>query len=622
MGFNYQAFLKHVSTRPGVYLMKNQAGTILYVGKAANLKNRLSSYFRKQLGSTKTVVLMRQVSEIETLITHSETEALILEQTLIKKHQPRYNILMRDDKSYPYLHLTDEAFPRLMFYRGKKRGGHYFGPYPNAYAAKETLEMLSKMFLIRQCSNAFFNQRTRPCLEYEIKRCSAPCVGLASQEDYQQQINEAVLFLEGKSETLFSQLETAMQAASDALQFEQAAALRDKLFALRKTTEKQHVDANAGDADVLALAIEGVHFLLHIFCYRNGRLLSATPYFEKNDLGLPAKALLQTLIAQHYFDSAPPRDLLLSTMPADVALLVDFFQEKHARTVRFIDKPRGERLAWLKLAKDNAQIALETALNKQSTRSEQFSALAKALGLARVPQTLACVDVSHTQGEATVASYVVSDWEGARKRDYRRFNIKGVQAGDDYAAMQQLLQRRFRGFATTDSGENHMISSSTDSGENRKPDNLPDVLFIDGGLGQFHAAEKTLASLGVSLFLVGIAKGAARKAGQERLIFYDAQNQLQEIKLGPTHPAMHLIQQVRDESHRFALLGHRKQRDKKRFSSSLSEIEGIGEKRKQSLLKYFAGLHGVKAASIEALSQAPGISPALAKRIYEHFHDN
>lgn len=604
--FNAKVFLQNLTAQAGVYQMFDDKAVLLYVGKAGNLKKRVSSYFRKSGLSVKNQSLMAQVADIRVIVTHSETEALILENNLIKQHHPKYNILLRDDKSYPYIHLTEEPFPRLKFYRGgRKAKGKYFGPYPGAGAVKETLDIMQKVFRIRNCDNTFFKNRSRPCLQYQIKRCTAPCVNVVDEDAYHQQITDAVAFLEGKNDALLGSIENKMLAAAENQQFEQAAFYRDQLQSLRKVLEKQYITHEKGDADVIALVSDETATVIQVFYYRGGRSLGTQSYFPKMHKQHEASEILQSFIEQMYFDKAPPAELICNHRPVNDAVLKAFFSSKYQRSVRFSYQPREHRARWLKLAESNGKLALYNKKISAMTLQKQFVALSESLQLDAPPRLMACVDVSHTQGEATVASYVVFDENGPKKSDYRKYNIKGITEGDDYAAMEQLLKRRFVRFQQDE--DNADVS-----------ERMPDILFVDGGLGQFHVAQKVFAELGVTqVILIGVAKGADRKVGLERLIVGSDEHL---IKLSADNPAMHLIQQIRDESHRFAITGHRKKRDKTRLDSVLKEIEGIGDKRRQSLLKYFAGIKGVKNASAEELQKVEGISPTLAARIYDYFH--
>lgn len=607
-GFEYSVFLQQVTEHPGVYQMLGKDGKILYVGKVSNLKKRLSSYFRKTGLSIKNQSLMQQVKDIKVIITHSETEALILENNLIKQYRPRYNILLRDDKTYPYIHLTDETFPRLKFYRGGRgHKGKYYGPYPSAGAVKETLEIMQKVFLIRNCDNTFFKNRSRPCLQYQIKRCSAPCTEVVNAAQYQLQIQSAVAFLEGKSEALLTEIENNMLTAAEEMAFETAAFYRDQLQSLRKILEKQYITNEKGDADVIALLRDPVVTVVQVFYYRQGRSLGTQAYFPRVRQQHSDSEILQSFIEQMYFDKAPPKEIITNTAVENATVLKAFFADKFASSVRLVDNPREHRARWLQLAINNARLTAESKKLSTMTLNKQFEALTQALKLKKTPRLLACVDVSHTQGELTVGSYVVFDEKGPKKSDYRKYNIKQVASGDDYAAMAQLLERRFR----------RVLAQAQTTGQ-AITEKMPEVLFVDGGVGQFNVAQTVMKNLGIdTVLLVGVAKGVERKAGQERLIVGQTDSL---IKLPATHPALHLIQQIRDESHRFAITGHRKQRDKKRLTSELKGIEGIGDKRRQSLLKYFAGIKGVKNASIEQLQQVDGISPRLAARIYNYFH--
>lgn len=603
MTFDSQRFLQNTSTHPGIYQMFAE-DELLYVGKAGNLRKRLASYFRKSGLSVKNQSLMEQVTRVETIITQSETEALILENNLIKKHTPKYNILLRDDKSYPYIQLTEEVFPRLKFYRGsRKQKGKFYGPYPSAGAVKETLEIMQKVFMIRNCDNTFFKHRTRPCLQYQIKRCTAPCVGLVSQETYQQQIDNAVAFLEGKNETLIKTLEEKMLAASEALEFESAALYRNQLQSLRKVLEKQFITHSSGDADVIAVDSNEYANVVQVVYFRGGRSLGSQSYFPKMRYKDSPENILQAFIEQNYFEKCPPSELILSHLPNEIDTMVEFLTEKFSQKVKITTAPRQHRLQWLRLAKNNAKLALQQRKTSQTTLDQQFKAFTQIVDLPDAPVVLACVDISHTMGEATVGSYVVFDEQGPKKSDYRKYNIKDVSAGDDYGAMRQLLQRRFKRFKN-----NQLLGDETQ----------PTVLLVDGGKGQFNMALEVLAELGIDdMVVIGVAKGAERKAGQERLLI---KGQQYAKKLDANHPALLLIQQIRDESHRFAITGHRKKRDKKRNESILKEIEGIGDKRRQSLLKYFAGIKGVSNASVDELAKVSGISRKMANTIYEFFH--
>ncbi|MBS9778334.1 MAG: excinuclease ABC subunit UvrC [Gammaproteobacteria bacterium] len=608
-GFNHGIFLQNLTSQSGVYQMYDCDNTLLYVGKARDLKKRVSSYFRKSGLSTKNQSLMGQVVDIKVIVTNSETEALILENNLIKENHPKYNILLRDDKTYPFIHLTDETFPRLRFHRGRRsRSGRYFGPYPNSSAVKETLELIYKVFKIRNCKNSLLSGDYRPCLLHQIGRCVHPLADNISPAQYQLYIDDIVAFLEGKNRTLISNIEIKMTQAAENLDFENAAMYRDQLQALQKILEKQYITNDKGDADVIALVGDNSATVIQVFYYRGGRSLGTQAYFPKTRPEHSESEIIQRFIEHMYADKAPPKQIITNHKVSNEDLLKDFFSEKFSQTVNFVHQPREYRLRWLKLAVSNAELSLSQKKISAMTLSKQFAALTESLALSFSPKLMACVDVSHTQGEATVASYVVFDEQGPKKSDYRKYNITGEIAGDDYGAMEQLLTRRFARFIKQEKGQ-----VKNDADEKR-----PDILFVDGGLGQFHVAERVFEKLGITnVLIVGVAKGADRKAGMERLIVGSDDNL---IKLNAQNPAMHLIQQIRDESHRFAITGHRKKRDKKRFESVLKEIEGIGDKRRQSLLKYFAGINGVKNASCEELQKVDGISPVLAAKIYDYFH--
>ncbi|MFZ4790351.1 MAG: excinuclease ABC subunit UvrC [Candidatus Competibacteraceae bacterium] len=598
--FDPKAFLKTLTALPGVYQMLDQRGTVLYVGKARNLKQRVSSYFREQHASAKTRSLVAQIRAIEVTITHTETEALILESTLIKQIQPRYNILLRDDKGYPYLHVADGPFPRLTLQRGaKRRPGRYFGPYPNANAVRDTLNLLQKTFRLRQCEDSFFRARSRPCLQYQIKRCTAPCVGLVDAEGYQRQLRDALLFLEGKSGQLVDELAQRMEAAAAVLDFETAAAYRDQIAELRQVQQRQHVEGECGDLDVIACAAEGGQACVQVLVFRVGRLLGNRAFFPRLPEHEEASAVLGAFLAQYYLDKAIPAALLVSHEPVDAALLVQAFHERTGQRIVISARAQGERARWLALAQHNADQSLAARLSSQAGMRQRLVALRAALGRDRELTRLECFDISHTQGEATVASCVTFGVEGPLKSDYRRYHIEGIAPGDDYAALHQALTRRY-----------------TRLQEEQGP--LPDLLFIDGGKGQLAQAQAVLATLDITgVTLIGIAKGLDRKPGLETL--YLLKDNRPSI-LPVDSAALHLALQIRDEAHRFAITGHRQRRAKARTISALDKIPGIGPKRRQALLRQFGGLKQLAQAGIEDLAQVDGVSAELAQRIYDAFH--
>ncbi len=651
--FDSAAFLKSLTGKPGVYRMLDAQGTVLYVGKARNLKKRVASYFQKTASDSKTQSLMEQVDNIEVTVTHTETEALILESTLIKQHKPRYNILLRDDKSYPYLLLTTEDdYPRLAIYRGAKTArGRYFGPYPGATAARESLHLLQKIFRLRQCEDSFFRNRTRPCLQYQIKRCTAPCTGLISQQDYAQDVRHAVLFLEGKNREVTDELVQRMERAAAAQDFEQAAMLRDQVAHLRHVQETQHMSGEGGDLDVIAAVVTGADkggmACVQVFTIRAGRNLGNKGFFLLLPYEDDPVRTLSAFLPQYYMGAAStnggrsrhpasravqgctnvasagragatdtgrtlryrsslygagreiPAEILISHSLPEAKLLERALTQAAGRRVKLTHAVRATRAAWLRMALLNAEQALAYYLSRSSTLHERFAQLQGALHLDQMPERIECFDISHTMGEAAVASCVVFDLDGPLKSAYRRFNIEGITPGDDYAALKQALTRRY---------------TRIKQGEG----SAPDVLFIDGGKGQLTQAQNVMEELQMEgLTLVAIAKGPERKPGKEVLF---VQGRSQPLSLPQDSPALHLMQQLRDEAHRFAITGHRKQRAKARLSSPLENVQGIGPRRRRQLLLQFGGLQGVARAGIADLAKVPGISKQLAQKVYEAFH--
>lgn len=598
--FDAAEYLKTLTSRPGVYQMIDAEGVVLYVGKAKNLKKRVSSYFRKTGLTSKTTVMVAQIAAIETTVTHTENEALILENNLIKALMPRYNILLRDDKSYPYLLISADAFPRLSVHRGAKRGpGKYFGPYPSAGAVRESLSLLQKLFPVRQCEDSYYQNRSRPCLQYQIKRCTAPCVGLISTEDYQKDVQHTVMFLEGKNQQVMDELSQQMQEASVALKFEQAAAIRDKIIALRRVQERQYVSSMQGDLDVLAAIVRDGMAVVEVCFIRGGRNLGSKSYFPKGSADSSPETLLAAFIPQYYLGKDVPAEILLSHEADDLNLLQSVLQSESGHKVSLRKPQRGHATRWLKMALTNADISLSQRLSSRANLLQRFEALQEALELDELPKRLECFDISHTRGEKTVASCVVFGLEGAIKSDYRKFNIEGITPGDDYAAMNQALTRRF---------------TRLQNGEGKRPD----LLLIDGGKGQIREAQEVLAELNLSdLPILGIAKGPERRPGEETLFLVGRAG---EVTLAADSPALHLLQQVRDEAHRFAITGHRQRRAKARQTSSLEDIPGLGPKRRQKILQQFGGLQEVKRAGVEDLARVEGISESLARKIYDVFH--
>ena len=599
--FDSTAFLKTLTRLPGVYRMLDKDQGILYVGKAKNLKNRVSSYFRKTGLNSKTRSLMEQVGSIEVTVTHTEIEALILENNLIKTHLPKYNILLRDDKSYPYVYLTiDDEFPRLSLHRGaRKLAGRYFGPYPNAGAVRDSLNLLQKVFPIRQCEDSFFKNRSRPCLQYQIKRCTAPCVGLIDHETYMRDVRHAILFLEGKSTEIADELISQMEQASQALDFEQAAVYRDQIANLKKVQERQYVEGERGDLDVVACYTEGGTACVQIFYIRAGRNLGNKAFFPKIPGSTSEEEILESFIPQYYLDKDIPEEILVSHVPAQRDILQQALSQTSGHKCSVRGKVRSDRKRWVEMALHNAKNALTARLSSQQGMMKRLEKLQDELGLEQLPARMECFDISHTMGESTVASCVVFDTNGPLKSDYRRFNIEGITGGDDYAAMQQALTRRY---------------TRLKKGEGK----LPDLLVIDGGKGQLHQAEQVLSELQIEgVNLLGIAKGEGRKPGLETLFL---SGRPEPIILADNSGALHVLQQIRDEAHRFAITGHRARRAKTRKTSTLESIAGMGPKRRQTLIKQFGGLQAVEKAGVEDLASVKGISRELAQRIYDSFH--
>ncbi len=601
--FDPSAFLATCSGRPGVYRMFDSEARLLYVGKAKNLKKRLSSYFRKTGQAPKTAALVARIAQIETTITANETEALLLEQTLIKEWRPPYNILLRDDKSYPYVFLSDGDFPRLGIHRGaKKARGRYFGPYPSALAIRESLSLLQKTFLVRQCEDSYYKNRTRPCLQYQIKRCKAPCVGLVSPEEYAEDVRHSVMFLDGRSNALSEELSASMEKASMALEFERAAELRDQIAMLRRVQDQQSMEGGTGDVDVVAVMLTPGGACVHLISVRGGRVLGSKNFFPQVAIEEEGGDVLMAFLAQYYLGNAErdlPSELIVNVQHEDFATLIEAIESLRGRSLSISLRVRGTRARWQQLAVTNAEQALAARLVNRQHLAERFEALATVLEMDEPPQRMECFDISHSSGEATVASCVVFGPEGPLKSDYRRFNIEGVTAGDDYAAMHQALTRRF---------------SKIKDGEGK----LPDVLLVDGGKGQLAMAREVLQELAVpDLILLGVAKGTTRKPGLEVLYLNDAEH---EFTLPGNSPALHLIQQIRDESHRFAITGHRARRGKTRRTSTLEEVPGIGPKRRRELLNHFGGLQELSRASAEEIAKAPGINKKLAESIYDTLH--
>lgn len=601
--FDPSAFLSTCSGRPGVYRMFDIDGKLLYVGKAKNLKKRLASYFRKTGHAPKTGALVARISQIETTITANETEALLLEQTLIKESRPPYNILLRDDKSYPYVHLSDGAFPRLSIHRGaKKAKGRYFGPYPSAGAIRESLSILQKTFHVRQCEDSFYKNRTRPCLQYQIKRCKAPCVGFVEPEVYNEDIRHSVMFLEGRSNALTDELNMLMEKAAMSLNFEQAAELRDQIGLLRRVQDQQSMESGSGDVDVVAAFVNPGGACVHLISVRGGRVLGSKNFFPQVGIEEEVGEVMSAFLAQYFLGAGErelPSEVIVNVVNEDFPALIEAIEASRGKELTISHRVRGTRARWQQLAVTNAEQALAARLANRQHVAARFDALAEVLNMDEPPQRLECYDISHSSGEATVASCVVFGPEGPIKSDYRRYNIEGVTAGDDYAAMHQALTRRF---------------GKIKDGEGK----LPDILLVDGGKGQLNMARDVMNELAVpDLILLGVAKGTTRKAGFETLYLNDVAH---EFTLKGDSPALHLIQQIRDEAHRFAITGHRARRGKTRRTSTLEGVAGVGPTRRRDLLKHFGGLQELSRASIEEIAKAPGISKKLAESIYASLH--
>jgi excinuclease ABC subunit C len=590
MAFEAKAFVSGLPNLPGVYRMLGAGGEALYVGKARDLKKRVASYFNKTLASPRIEMMVSQVASIEVTVTRSEGEALLLENNFIKSLAPRYNILFRDDKSYPYLVVTGHEYPRLGFHRGAKDRRHrYFGPFPHAYAVRESIQLLQRVFRLRTCEDSVFENRSRPCLLHQIQRCTAPCTGKISPEAYAEDVANAMLFLEGREDDVFQKLNSKMHQASESRRYEEAAAYRDQVRALARVQARQYVESNRGvDADVVACEIEGGIACVNLAMIRGGRHVGDRSFFPSNAEGAAGAEVVGAFLEQHYLEQPLPAMIVVGE---DIDIAFEKAQVVHPS--------HGERRVWLDMAHKNAQLAIAQRVRDRATQETRVLALRETLGLPEGAGRIECFDISHTMGEATVASCVVYDRNQMQKSEYRRFNIRDITPGDDYAAMRQVLSRRYE-------------RVSTEGGR------IPDLVLIDGGKGQVGAARAALADLGLhQVCVVGVAKGPARKPGEEELI---VESEARTLELAPTHPGLHLIQQIRDEAHRFAIVGHRARRGKARTTSVLTEIPGIGAKRRQALIEHFGGLRGVQAAAVDDIAKVAGISRPLAERIYRHLH--
>ena len=600
--FEAESFLKSLTHRPGVYRMLDARHQVIYVGKARDLKKRVSSYFQRSHASVKTAAMMEQVARVEVTVANTEAEALLLEYSLIKRHKPRFNVLLRDDKSYPYIHAsTDHAFPRLRFHRGARKGkGRYFGPYPSTRAVRQTLSELQKLFLIRNCSDSFFSNRTRPCLQYQIKRCTAPCTGLISAEQYREDIDAAIQFLEGKNKTVVNTFVNRMEQAAAEQHYEQAARFRDQISRLKEIEARQLVKrSDRKDLDILGFASNGAMHCVTVMFIRGGSVVGSRDHFPRLPGETDKQKILNAFVAQYYLAREAPPEIIIETDIDDAHLLQPELTARAGHKVAIRSRVRGDRARWLQMANTNAAQGLSLKAASNATIRRQFAALGEALALDEPPQRIECFDISHTSGEATVASCVVFNTAGPMKSDYRRFNLSPAAAGDDYGAMADALRRRYERVKT---GEVPM----------------PDVLFVDGGKGQLAEATKVLRDLELDwLTVVAVAKGRARRPGAERL-FRPGEERAQSLE--PDSPALLLIQQIRDEAHRFAITGHRQRRAKARKTSRLEEIAGLGPKRRRELLRQFGGLQGILGAGVDDLMQVRGISRKLAETIYNDLH--
>ncbi len=598
--FDAKAFVAGLPSLPGVYRMLGAAGEVLYVGKARDLKKRVSSYFTKTLHSPRIGLMVAQIASMETTVTRSEGEALILENNFIKSLAPRYNILFRDDKSYPYLMITGHRYARIGFHRGgQEKKNRYFGPFPHSYAVRESIQLLQRVFRLRTCEDSVFENRSRPCLLHQIQRCSAPCTRLISEDAYAHDVRNAELFLLGRENDVINTLTAKMDTAATALRFEEAAMYRDQVRALSRVQARQYVESAVGvDADVVACRSEGGISCVNLVMIRAGRHVGDRSFFPQNaDAATPGEVIL-AFLTQHYLEQPIP-PLILANADLEGEMLEAALSEQAHRPVRLVVTPQGDRRIWLEMAEKNALLALANRVRERGTQEGRLVALREALGLPESAQRIECFDISHTMGEATVGSCVVYDGHDMQKSEYRRFNIRDITPGDDYAAMRQVLMRRYERI----------------SAEGAK---MPDLILIDGGKGQVAQARSALVELGLNdVSVVGVAKGPERKPGLEELI---VEGEGVVVTLPPQHPGLHLIQQIRDEAHRFAIVGHRARRGKTRTTSELNEIPGIGDKRRRSLLAHFGGLKGVQSAAVEDIMKVEGISRATAQKIYRHLH--
>ena len=602
--FDAPAFLKTLTHQPGVYRMYNEAGDVIYVGKAKNLKKRVSSYFKQTVDSPKTKALVSQIAQMDVTVVNSETEAFLLENNFIKKYRPRYNVLLRDDKSYPFIFLSDHEHPRLSFHRGpQKKKGEYFGPYPSAWAVRESLRSMQKLFPVRQCEDSYYRARSRPCLQYQMQRCSAPCVkGYVSDDEYAEQVQWVRLFLKGKNQQVINSLVEKMEKASEQLNFEAAARYRDQINALRKVQERQWVAGTQDEMDIFGFAFKGGMACIQVMFIRDSQLLGSKAFFPKVPSTATEDEIFEAFLLQFYLagNKVIPKQIVLPKALSDETAIADLLSQEANYRVKLFKGAREEKRQYLQLAQANALNALEAQYGQQKSVFARYIDLEAALEWENPIQRMECFDISHTSGQQTVASCVVFNREGPLKSDYRRYNIDGITPGDDYAAMAQALARRYKNV--------------------QDAEKIPDILFIDGGKGQLSQAEQFFEEWPHEKkpLLIGVAKGTTRKPGLETLILADTHD---TIPMNADRPALHLIQHIRDESHRFAISGHRNRRQKVKTTSTLESIPGIGAKRRQSLIKYMGGLQGLKKASKGEIASVPGISEELADIIFDHLHN-
>lgn len=602
--FDASAFLKTLTHQPGVYRMYNEVGDVIYVGKAKNLKKRVSSYFKQTVDSPKTKALVSQIAQMDVTVVNSETEAFLLENNFIKKYRPRYNVLLRDDKSYPFIFLSDHEHPRLSFHRGpQKKKGEYFGPYPSAWAVRESLRSMQKLFPVRQCEDSYYRARSRPCLQYQMQRCSAPCVkGYVSDDEYAEQVQWVRLFLKGKNQQVINSLVEKMEKASEQLNFEAAARYRDQINALRKVQERQWVAGTQDEMDIFGFAFKGGMACIQVMFIRDSQLLGSKAFFPKVPSTATEDEIFEAFLLQFYLagNKVIPKQIVLPKALSDETAIADLLSQEANYRVKLFKGAREEKRQYLQLAQANALNALEAQYGQQKSVFARYIDLEAALEWENPIQRMECFDISHTSGQQTVASCVVFNREGPLKSDYRRYNIDGITPGDDYAAMAQALARRYKNV--------------------QDAEKIPDILFIDGGKGQLSQAEQFFEEWphDKKPLLIGVAKGTTRKPGLETLILADTHD---TIPMKADRPALHLIQHIRDESHRFAISGHRNRRQKVKTTSTLESIPGIGAKRRQSLIKYMGGLQGLKKASKGEIASVPGISEELADIIYDHLHN-